>query len=65
MLALDLVILARYLLKPAGRLVFFLPTVTEEYKEIDIPVVEGMEVIDNSLENFGAWGRRVSTGDMI
>lgn len=40
---------------------FFLPTVTEEYKEVDIPVVEGMELIANSLEIFGAWGRRVSS----
>ncbi|KIJ49558.1 hypothetical protein M422DRAFT_161287 [Sphaerobolus stellatus SS14] len=58
-LALDLVLLARYLLKPQGRLVFFLPTVTDEYKEVDIPQIEGMKVVSNSLENFGAWGRRV------
>ena len=60
-LATDLVLLARYLLKPGGRLVFFLPTVTEEYEEIDIQTMmcEGMEVIANSLQNFGSWGRRV------
>ncbi|GJJ06393.1 hypothetical protein Clacol_000584 [Clathrus columnatus] len=61
MLALDLVILSRYLLKDGGRLVFFLPTVNDEYKEVDIPVVEGMELVANSLENFGAWGRRLIT----
>ncbi|KAF9050072.1 S-adenosyl-L-methionine-dependent methyltransferase [Panaeolus papilionaceus] len=60
-LARDLVLLARYLLKPKGRLVFFLPTVTDEYEEVDIHTMlcEGMEVIANSLQDFGSWGRRV------
>lgn len=60
---LDLILLARYLLVPKGRLVFFLPTVTEEYEAIDIPVVDGMrelKVGEGSVENFGKWGRRVS-----
>lgn len=57
----DLVVLARYLLKPGGRLVFFLPTVTDEYQEVDIHnmICEGMQVIANSLQDFGFWGRRV------
>ncbi|EGO00079.1 hypothetical protein SERLA73DRAFT_21340, partial [Serpula lacrymans var. lacrymans S7.3] len=57
----DLVLLARYLLKPGGRLVFFLPTVTDEYEEVDIYTMlcEGMEVLANSLQDFGSWGRRV------
>lgn len=61
-LASDLVTLSRYLLKPGGRLVFFLPTVTDEYAEVDIVTMlcEGMEVIANSLQDFGSWGRRVS-----
>jgi len=60
-LAADLVVLARYLLKPGGRLVFFLPTVIDEYKELDLDsvVCDGMQVIANSLQDFGAWGRRV------
>ena len=60
-LAADLVALARYLLKPGGRLVFFLPTVIDEYKELDLDsvVCDGMQVIANSLQDFGAWGRRV------
>jgi tRNA (guanine10-N2)-methyltransferase len=60
-LAADLVILARYLLKPGGRLVFFLPTVIDEYKELDLDslLCDGMQVIANSLQDFGAWGRRV------
>ena len=60
-LATDLVVLARYLLKPGGRLVFFLPTVTDEYKELDLDsmLCDGMQVIANSLQDFGVWGRRV------
>nr|VWO99928.1 Lysophospholipase 1 (EC (Phospholipase B 1) [Ganoderma boninense] len=62
-LARDLVILARYMLKPRGRLVFFLPTVTEEYEELDVQAMlcEGMELVANSLQNFGSWGRRLIT----
>ena len=54
--------LARYMLKPGGRLVFFLPTVTEDYAEVDVQsmLCEGMEIIANSLQDFGSWGRRVS-----
>lgn len=57
----DLVLFSRAMLKPRGRLVFFLPTVTEEYEEIDIDTMMcgGMEVIANSLQDFGNWGRRV------
>ncbi|ELU42696.1 RNA methylase [Rhizoctonia solani AG-1 IA] len=39
-LASDLVELARYLLVPGGRLVFFLPTVTDDYAPVDIPNCE-------------------------
>ncbi|KAG6896803.1 hypothetical protein C0992_005953 [Termitomyces sp. T32_za158] len=62
-LAVDLVLFARHLLKPGGRLVFFLPTVTDEYEEVDIQTMlcEGMEVIANSLQDFGSWGRRLIT----
>ena len=61
-LAVDLISLARYMLRPDGRLVFFLPTVTEDYSEVDVKsmLCEGMEVIANSLQDFGSWGRRVS-----
>jgi len=63
-LTLDLIRLARYLLVPKGRLVFFLPTVTEEYDAIDIPIVEGMRELkwgEGSVQDFGKWSRRVST----
>lgn len=57
----DLVRLSRYLLKPNGRLVFFLPTATDEYEDVDVNnmLCDGMEVIANSLQDFGSWGRRV------
>ncbi len=60
-LAVDLVMFARYMLKPGGRLVFFLPTVTDEYAELDVQAMlcDGMEIIANSLQDFGSWGRRV------
>lgn len=57
----DLVQFARYMLRPNGRLVFFLPTVTDEYAEVDVHALlcEGMEVVANSVQDFGSWGRRV------
>ncbi|KAJ6609865.1 RNA methylase [Mycena sp. CBHHK59/15] len=59
----DLVVLARYLLKPGGRLVFFLPTVNENYEEVDIQsmLCDGMVLVANSLQDFGSWGRRLVT----
>ncbi|KAF7361937.1 RNA methylase [Mycena venus] len=63
LLAADLVVLARYLLKPNGRLVFFLPTVNEQYEEVDIQsmLCDGMVLVANSLQDFGSWGRRLVT----
>jgi len=57
----DLVCFARYLLKPGGKLVFFLPTVNDEYRDVDIPKCEGMALASNSLQDFGKWGRRLIT----
>jgi tRNA (guanine10-N2)-methyltransferase len=59
---LDLIHMARWMLVPGGRLVFFLPTASEEYDEVDIPVVTGMREIkweSGSVQDFGKWGRRV------
>lgn len=58
-LARDLVRMAHYLLTPGGRLVFFLPTVSEDYAEIDLPTCEGMRLVGNSVQDFGKWARRV------
>ncbi|KAG6331791.1 hypothetical protein ID866_7297 [Astraeus odoratus] len=62
-LIIDLILLSRYLLKPRGLLVFFLPTVTDSYEEIDVKssLCEGMELMSNSLQDFGSWGRRLIT----
>ncbi|KAL6310395.1 tRNA guanosine-2'-O-methyltransferase [Sparassis latifolia] len=62
-LASDLVLLARHMLKARGRLVFFLPTVTDEYEDLDTQTLlcEGMEIVANSLQDFGSWGRRLIT----
>ncbi|OJA08681.1 hypothetical protein AZE42_01175 [Rhizopogon vesiculosus] len=59
----DLVHLARYLLRPGGRLVFFLPTVSDEYAPLDVHAMlcDGMELVANSLQDFGSWGRRLIT----
>ncbi|KAG8213883.1 tRNA guanosine-2'-O-methyltransferase [Butyriboletus roseoflavus] len=59
----DLIFFARYQLKPRGLLVFFLPTVTETYEEVDIQAAlcEGMELVGNSVQGFGSWGRRLIT----
>lgn len=66
-LARDLVLLARYMLRPRGRLVFFLPTITEDYKEVDVQgmLCEGMELVANSLQDYGSWGRRVSMNSSV
>ena len=44
-------------------MVFFLPTVNEHYQEVDVKAMlcPGMELVANSLQDFGAWGRRVRT----
>ena len=60
-LVVDVIRLARYLLVPRGRLVFFLPTFPEE-TNMDVPMVEGMKELkwgQGSMQNFGRWGRRV------
>jgi tRNA (guanine10-N2)-methyltransferase len=59
----DLVIFARWILVPGGRLVFFLPTSSEDYDAVDIPVVVGMRELkweEGSVQDFNKWGRRVS-----
>lgn len=63
----DLILFARYQLKPRGLLVFFLPTVTETYEEVDVHAVlcEGMELVANSVQGFGSWGRRVGIANCL
>lgn len=60
----DLVLFARYMLVPGGRLVFFLPTFTEEWDPVDVPDFEGMREISfgqGSAQEFNKWSRRLIT----
>ena len=60
----DLVMFARYMLVPGGRLVFFLPTFTEEWDPVDLPAIEGMREISfgqGSAQEFNKWSRRLIT----
>jgi len=43
--------------------VFFLPTVSDEYAPLDVHAMlcDGMELVANSLQDFGSWGRRLIT----
>ncbi|GJN89847.1 hypothetical protein Rhopal_002836-T1 [Rhodotorula paludigena] len=57
----TLVTFALYLLRPGGRLVFFLPTDNAEYSDLDVPSVPGLRLVSNSLQSYGKWGRRLIT----
>ncbi|TKA57830.1 hypothetical protein B0A53_00979 [Rhodotorula sp. CCFEE 5036] len=57
----TLITYALYLLRPGGRLVFFLPTDSAVYEDVDIPVVPGLRTISNSPQQFGKWARRLIT----
>ncbi|WFD45493.1 tRNA (guanine(10)-N(2))-methyltransferase [Malassezia furfur] len=57
----DLLEYASALLKPEGRLVFWLPTMNEENHETPIPTQPHFELVAHSLQDFGKWGRRLIT----
>lgn len=61
----TLVTFALYVLKPQGRLVFFLPTNSEEYRDVDIPQVPGLRLVANSSQSFGKWARRLITMEKV
>lgn len=60
-LADDLLDYASEILLPAGRLVFWLPTVNEDYSAVDLPARSDMLLLANSTQNFGRWSRRLLT----
>ncbi|OLY83553.1 tRNA (guanine(10)-N2)-methyltransferase [Smittium mucronatum] len=62
---LDLLSLANNLLTTGGRLVFWLPTVTNDYQDSDIPKHPNLKLIANSEQNFGSWSRRLITMEKI
>lgn len=61
----SLITFSLYLLKPGGRLVFFLPTDNAEYDDVDIPVVDGLQLISNSRQDYGKWSRRLITMEKV
>lgn len=60
-LADDFLDYAAELLEDGGRLVFWLPTVNEDYSPVDLPQRSDMTLIANSTQNFGRWSRRLLT----
>ncbi|BFZ64820.1 hypothetical protein YB2330_005973 [Saitoella coloradoensis] len=48
-------------LNDGGRLVLWLPTVTDEYQDVDIPTHPNMTLLYNSVQDFGKWARRLLT----
>ncbi|KAI9597134.1 hypothetical protein BDF19DRAFT_470971 [Syncephalis fuscata] len=51
---------ARYLVL-GGRLVYWLPTITDEYEPKDIPQHPCLTLVANSEQSFGVWSRRLIT----
>lgn len=65
----DLFASASQLLRPGGRLVFWLPTMTTESEAgtetskespVTLPAHPALRLIAHSLQDFGRWGRWVS-----
>lgn len=57
----DLLNYASALLKPRGRLVFWIPTMNEDNAETSIPSHPHFALVAHSLQDFGKWGRRLIT----
>lgn len=57
----SLMTFSLYMLKPGGRLVFFLPTEIAKYTDDDIPKIDGLEMVANSEQPFVSWARRLVT----
>ncbi|KAF9162886.1 hypothetical protein DFQ26_003129 [Actinomortierella ambigua] len=61
----DLLMFAVKNLVVGGRLVYWLPTVTEEYSIDDLPTHPSMELIANCEQSFGQWSRRLITMEKV
>ncbi|CAH7677386.1 hypothetical protein PPACK8108_LOCUS12536 [Phakopsora pachyrhizi] len=61
----ELLKFSHRMLKIGGRLVYWLPTVTEDYSGSDIPLLDGMRVVSNSCQDFGKWQRRLITMERV
>ena len=61
----DLVQFSAAFLAVGGRLVYWLPTVAEEYKPEDVPQHPSLRIVSNSEQAFGQWSRRLITMEKI
>jgi tRNA (guanine10-N2)-methyltransferase len=61
----DLIAFAATFLVVGGRLVFWLPTLIDEYTPEDVPGHPQMKLISNSEQNFGKWSRKLITMEKI
>ncbi|CAG8475489.1 5768_t:CDS:2 [Acaulospora colombiana] len=57
----DLLEFSAQYLVIGGRLVYWMPTVVDNYSSADIPEHPCMKLISNSEQNFGKWSRRLVT----
>ncbi|KAI8847417.1 S-adenosyl-L-methionine-dependent methyltransferase [Chytridium lagenaria] len=62
---LDLVAFSAASLVPGGRLVYWLPTIPDEYDPADIPSHPRLRVVANSEQCFGKWARRLVTMEKV
>ena len=61
----DLLNFAAEHLLLGGRLVYWLPTIVDEYSNNDVPQHPCMALVSNSEQNFGLWSRRLITMEKI
>ncbi|KAJ1797139.1 hypothetical protein LPJ59_003325 [Coemansia sp. RSA 2399] len=61
----DLLELAAEKLVVGGRLVYWLPTVVNEYEPKDVPLHPALKLVANSEQPFGGWSRRLITMEKI
>ncbi|KAJ3018266.1 hypothetical protein HKX48_002997 [Thoreauomyces humboldtii] len=61
----DLLSFSATHLVPHGRLVYWLPTLTDEYDVTDVPRHPRMRLLANSAQVFGKWCRRLITMEKI
>lgn len=64
-LVVDLLSYANEFLVVGGRLVYWLPTITDEYEPSDVPSHPNMRLIANSEQVFSKWSRRLITMEKI
>ncbi|ORZ02391.1 S-adenosyl-L-methionine-dependent methyltransferase [Syncephalastrum racemosum] len=61
----DLLEFSSRQLRVGGRLVYWLPTVVDEYALTDVPQHPCMKLVSNSEQNFGQWARRLITMEKV